>query len=439
MNKKNSLFYDFKYVLSEKKNTVILIVVWLFLFMLCAVGWHVNFNNLEQKFSHKLNTELGVKFIAFKDKFDNLESPIPIPYNIDSSLYFMNQDGTIINIKSVESEDTTLHFKNDYDGKMLSFSKMNQLPTRNTVIHLTNGAQVKVHWIEATNKYLNQTHFTGELVFYGKETTINPLDMWLNVNKVTHQKIDNANFLEQLILSRKIHLCEIGMYVCLFLMSISLLSIIIFLIKMRYFSYKYYYGLNKAEFEFLSIISNLSLDQRRKLLYKTFDPKNIDENFDEYNIQLKRYFQLYHNKSKLYTNIKQTNDFNMLVNHINKCKDLLHVIVDDWKTLMEQKGEFELICKELDKTINIDKIKQVEFNYQSIIEENKVNFFDITKHNFSNSEFRFFSYSRNIKLNMIFFLKGKSPAIYFNLDKYVEQNSKIIEQMKRIYFDELTE
>lgn len=40
---------------------------------------------------------------------------------------------------------------------------------------------------------------------------------------------------------------------------------------------------------------------------------------------------------------------------------------------------------------------------------------------------------------MIFFLKGKSPAIYFNLDKYVEQNSKIIEQMKRIYFDELTE
>ena len=33
----------------------------------------------------------------------------------------------------------------------------------------------------------------------------------------------------------------------------------------------------------------------------------------------------------------------LLVNHINKFKDLLHVIVDDWKTLMEQKGEFELI------------------------------------------------------------------------------------------------
>ena len=68
-----------------------------------------------------------------------------------------------------------------------------------------------------------------------------------------------------------------------------------------------------------------------------------------------------------------------------------------------------------------------------------MNFFDITKHNFLESELRFFSYSRNIKLDMIFFPKGKSPAIYFNLDKYVEQNGKIIEQMKRIYFDELTE
>lgn len=322
---------------------------------------------------------------------------------------------------------------------MLSFSKMNNLPKKNTVIHLTNGKKVHIDWIESTNKYFNYTHFTGELVFYDRNSSINTLDMWLNVNKVTNQKIDNDKFLEYVLLSNKIYLCEIGMYVCLFLISLSLLSIIIFLIKMRYFGYKYCYGLNKAEFELLSIISNLSLDQRRKLLYKTFEQKNIDENFDKYNIQLKRYFQLYHNKSKLYTNIKQTNDFNMLVNHINKFKDLLHVIVNDWKILMEQKYKFELICKELDKIINIDKIKQVEFNYQSMIEENKINFFDITKHNFSKSELRFFSYSRNINLDMIFFLKGKSPTIYFNLDKYVEQNSKIVEQMKRIYFDELTE
>lgn len=96
MNKKNSLFYDFKYVLNEKKNTAILIAVWLFLFMFCAAGWHVNLNNFEQKFSQNSNTELGIKFIGFKDKFDNLESPIPIPYNIDSSLYFMNQDELLL-------------------------------------------------------------------------------------------------------------------------------------------------------------------------------------------------------------------------------------------------------------------------------------------------------------------------------------------------------
>ena len=434
----NSLFYDLKYALSEKKNASILIVVLLFIFALCYAGWHLNMNTLEQKTHHKVNTELGViLYMADKDNVDNLE--IPIPYNIDSSIYFTYQDGTIINIKQVDSEDVASHFKNDYDGKMLSFSKMNNLPQKTTRIYLTNGAQLKIKWINATNKYLNYVHFTSEFVFYDRNVQINPLDMWLNVNKVTNQKIDNDKFIEHVTLSTNIHLCEFGMYVCLFLISIALLSIIIFLIKTRYFGYYNNYGLNKAEFEFLSIISNLSLDQRRKFLYKTFDPKNIDENFDEYNIQLKRYFQIYHNKSKLYTNIKQTNDFNMLVNHINKCKDLLHVIVNDWKTLMEQKYEFELICKELDKTINIDKIKQVEFNYQSMIEENKMNFFDITKHNFSKSELRFFSYSRNIKLDMIFFLKGKSPAIYFNLDTYVEQNSRIIEQMKRIYFDELTE
>lgn len=438
MNKtKNSLFYDLKYVLNEKKNTVILILVWLSIFILCFAGWYLNINNLEQKMSDKPNTELGFRLIGYKDDLDNLE--ISMPYNVDASVYFIYQDGTIINIKKVDSEDAASHFKNNYDGRMLSFSKMNNVPKNKTRIYLTNGAQVKVNWIEATNKYINQTHFTSEFVFYDRNEPINTLDIFLNINKITNQKIDNDRFMEYVILSNKIHICELGMYVCLFLMSIALSSIIIFLIKTRYFCYYNKYGLNKTEFEFLSIISKLSLEQRKQLLYKTFDQQNIDENFDTYNIQLKRYFQIYHNKSKLYRNIKQTNDFNMLVNHINKFKDLLHVIVDDWKTLMEQKDEFELICKEIDRTMNINKIKQVEFNDYSIIEENKVNFFDITKHNFSNSEFRFFSYSRNIQLDMIFFLKNKSPEIYFNLDKYIDQNKKIIEQMKRIYFDELTE
>lgn len=419
---------DFKYVLSEKKNSVYAIVICFFLSMFFAVCLHLLINEREQKFPKPQNTEAGYIWSIGED-----DSKIIIPYNIDSSVYFTDPNGMILNIEQVDSED----FKINYQGKMLSFNKMNQFPTKMPRITLANGKEVVVYWINGIeDKYLNLTHVTSEIVVYDKNVIIAEPNVWLNVNRVNHQKIDNDKFRNLALLSNKINMLEVIIRFCLCVVTImTLSSIILPLIIIRYFGYQYY-GLNKAEFEFLSIISNLSLEQRKKLLYRAFNKQNIDENFDTYNIQLKRYFQIYHNKSKLYKNIKQSNDFNMLINHINKLKDILHIITDDWKTLMEQKDEFELICKEIDRIMNINKIKQVEFNAYSIIEENKANFFDITKHNFSTGEFKFFSYPRNIKLDMIFFLKNKSPEIYFNLDKYIEQNNKIIEQMKKIYFDE---
>lgn len=436
MNKKNSLFYDFKEVLRKNSHICKLIMVLLILFSISFYYREYVLHTFQQNLSKHDMIEVGYRVIQKEN-----ESEISIPYTVNSDVYFQDNNGNILNIDKIE-HDSSIDVKNNYQGKMVTFKKMAYKPKEATIIYLKNGKMINVKWIGKVPTLMETndtiTHYTEEIIF-SNENVIRD-DRFLNVNKITNQKINNEKEIQQYSLIKIIYFHSSLILSCVLLLSYSLLVILIELIFKRCcYYFNRYYGLNKPEFEFLSIISNLSLDQRRKLLYKTFDQKDIDDNFDEYNIQLKRYFQLYHNKSKLYKNIKQTNDFNMLVNHINKCKDLLHVIVNDWKTLMEQKYEFELICKELDKIINIDKIKQVEFNYQSMIEENKINFFDITKHNFSKSELKFFSYSRNIQLDMIFFLKGKSPAIYFNLDKYVEQNSKIIEQMKRIYFDELTE
>lgn len=436
MNKKNSLFYDFKYVLRENVYICIFIMVFLIFFSIFIYHREYAKHTFQQNLSKHDTVEVGYRIIQKEN-----ESEISIPYTVDSDIYFQNNNGDILDIDKIKL-DSSIDVKNNYQGKMVTFKKMTHKPKEATIIYLKNGKIINVKWVDQVPTLTETkdviTHYTKEIMFSNEKTIVIGSDHFLNVNKVTNKKINNEKESKQYVLLNIIDFNSSCIHICAFVLSF-LLSVILIDLIITYCFYYRYYGLNKAEFELLFIISNLSLDKRRKLLYKTFDPKNIDENFDEYNIQLKRYFQLYHNKSKLYQNIKQTNDFNMLVNHINKFKDLLHVIVDDWKILMEQKGEFELICKELDQTINMDKIKQVEFNYQSMIEENKINFFDITKHNFSNSEFKFFSYSKNIKLDMIFFLKTKSPAIYFNLDKYVEQNSKIIEQMKRIYFDELTE
>lgn len=439
MNKiKNTLLDDLKFVLSDNSFLCIFIMA-LFMHLLVSIAYteHVKYT-FQQNLSKHDMVKVGYRAIQKEN-----ESEILIPYTVDSDIYFQDNNGDILNIDKIKL-DSSIDVKNNYQGKMLTFKKMTHKPKEETIIYLKNGKIINVKWIDKVPTLIETndeiTHYTKEIMFSNKKAIVIGYDNFLNVNKVTNQKINNEKEIQQYSLVNIINFHNQLMLINVFLLSFSLSLMIIKLIVKRYcYYFNRCYGLNKAEFEFLSIISNLSLDQRRKLLYKTFDPKNIDENFDEYNIQLKRYFQLYHNKSKLYQNIKQTNDFKMLVNHINKFKNLLHVIVDDWKILMEQKSEFELICKELDQTINMDKIKQVEFNYQSMIEENKVNFFDITKYNFSNSEFRFFSYSRNIQLDMIFFLKNKSPEIYFHLDKYIDQNKKIIEQMKRIYFDELTE
>lgn len=438
MNKtKNILFYDLKYILKENFHLCVFVMA-SFIALLISISYRESVKYaIQQNLSKHDTVEVGYRVIQKENELEIL-----IPYTVDSDIYFKNNNGDILNIDRIKL-DSSISVQNNEQGKMLTFKKMAHKPKDPTIIYLTNGKRINVKWIDKIPTLIETngtiTHYTKEIIFSDKKAMIKS-DHFLNVNQVTNQKINNDKAILQYNLVNMLDMYNSFILLSVFVLSFSLSSIILKLIIQRYFYYlNRRYGLNKAEFEFLSIISNLSLEQRKKLLYKTFDPKNIDEHFDEYNIQLKRYFQLYHNKSKLYQNIKRTNDFNMLINHINKFKDLLHFIVNDWKILMEQKGEFELICKELDKTINIDKIKQVEFNYQSMIEENKVNFFDITKHNFSKNELQFFSYSRNIKLDMIFFLKGKSPAIYFNLDKYVEQNGKIIEQMKRIYFDELTE
>ena len=436
MNKiKNTLLDDLKSVLSDNSYFCIFIMA-LSMALLVFIPYreHAKYT-FQQNLSKHDMVEVGHRAI----KTEN-ESEILIPYIVDSDIYFQDSNGNILNIDKIEL-DSSIDVKHNDQGNMLTFKKIAHKPKGSTIIYLKNGKIINIKWIDKvptlteTNDVI--THYTKEIIFSNKINSVNIYEHFLNVNKVTNQKINNEKEIQQYVLVHIIFIGGLLIFICAFLLSFSLSLIIIELIKRYYFNR--YYGLNKAEFEFLSIISNLYLEQRKKLLYKTFDPKNIDDNFDEYNLQLKRYFQIYRNKSKLYRNIKQSNDFNVLVSHIRTFKDILHEIVRNWSTLLEQKNQFELLCQEIDRTMNINKIKQVEFNDYSIIEENKVNFFDITKHNFSNSEFRFFSYSRNIQLDMIFFLKNKSPEIYFNLDKYIDQNKKIIEQMKRIYFDELTE
>lgn len=420
----NNSINDLKQVLSKKAKAVDAIIGLLLSLIFLSLFLSFLINKREQKFPQQQNVEVGYVLGIGKD-----DSEITIPYNIDSSMYFTNPNGMVLNIKQVDSKD----FKINYQGNMLSFSKMNQLPTKISRIILSNGKEVTVHWRnEPENKYVNFTHITSEVVVYDSNLMLDASHMRLDFNKVTNQKINRDKFNTFVFLSKLIFLSQAAIYLCL-LLIIVVLSVLF--ITLPLVENEQYYGLNKAEFEFLSIISNLSLGTRKKLLHNISTEQNLDEKLDKYNIQLQRYFQIYRNKSKLYENIKQTNDFNVLVSHIKTFKDILKEIVCNWSTLIEQKKQFELLCQEINKTMNINTIKLVDFNYHTIIEKSKDNFFDITKHNFSNSEFSIFSRLRSKQLNMIFYLKNKSPEIYFNLDEYIHQNNEIIEQMKTIYFE----
>jgi hypothetical protein len=308
-------------------------------------------------------------------------------------MYFIDENHHILKITHVETNNKeNIHYT-------LTSNAITLLPVKknNIAVYLENGQIMHLNGI--SSKYpLKTKHGIFEIQVKQKNIT---LSIPLMVDKENGQKIKND--FQQLAFNIN-H--QSSLFLALMFLTFAFFSIIqvkIFLI-IKEQKNVFNYGLNPEQIEFLKHLTYLDKEERFKALSNIeFNSNNLAEFNDKLDFELTLFNKVYNEKSKFYKNIFDSNDFG----------NICFILNYEYNVTDKHKKQADIILKQ-------------QQNFDCLMDEIK---------NVSPVQ-----YEKSLTINIDEFFGKKEmeniPFIqYTDLSKHINNNQKIINELKNIRFD----
>lgn len=308
-------------------------------------------------------------------------------------MYFVDENQHILKIKNVKTNSKeNIHYT-------LTSNAITLLPVKqnNIAVYLENGQIIHLNGV--SSKYPVTTK-KGVAEIHVKETHI-VLPIPLIVDKENGQKLKND--FQKLAFNLN-H--QNGLFLDLMFLTFAFFSIIqvkIFLI-IKEQKNVFNYGLNPKQIEFLKHLTSLNKDERLKVLSNIeFDSNNIEEFNEKLDFELQLFNKVYNEKSKFYKNIFDSNDFGnicFILNHEYNVADKHKKQTD---IILEQQQKFDCLMEEIQKISPVQYEKALTISIDDFFGEKEM---------------------------------ADIPFIeYTDLSDYINNNQKIINELKNIRFD----
>lgn len=308
-------------------------------------------------------------------------------------MYFVDENQHILKIKNVKTNSKeNIHYT-------LTSNTITLLPVKknNITVYLENGQIMHLNGI--SSKYPLKTKY-GIFEIQVKQKNIT-LSIPLMVDKENGQKIKND--FQQLAFNIN-H--QSSLFLALMFLTFTFFSIIqvkIFLI-IKEQKNVFNYGLNPEQIEFLKHLTYLDKEERFKALSNIeFNSNNLAEFNDKLDFELTLFNKVYNEKSKFYKDIFDSNDFGNICFIINNQYDVTYKHKKQKDIIIEQQQNFDCL---------MDEIKNVSpVQYETSLTINIDEFFG------------------KKEMENIPFIQ------YTDLSNHINNNQKIINELKNIRFD----
>ena len=373
----------------ENKNIYTKWLNILFIIMLFTVLYIISIcNNVNEinKNQIKFDSEIGFSILYPSNV------PLPIYKKENLMLYFIDKNKNVINIKNVKTNNKeNIHY-------ILSKNTITFLPINrsyDTTVYLDNGQTIHL-----TNININRKFEEKKYIY---EISINDNSRFLymyelELNKITNKKLNNQfQLLESKYLDKLFH-TAVFFFIC-FLLCIILLSK-----KHNRRQDKLNYGLNTEQIEFLKHLTYLDKNERFKALSNIeFNSRNLKEFSEKLDFELTLFNKVYNEKSKFYKDIFDSNDFGNICFIINNQYDVTYKHKKQADIILEQQQNFDCLMDEIKNVSPVQYEKSLTINIDEFFGEKEM--VDI-------------------------------PFIqYTDLSDHINNNQKIINELKNIRFD----
>lgn len=372
----------------KEQLKILFCVEFLILFVLGAIFCMYK-NAANEAFENhvKFDDEYGLVLPNLNNNYFNISNEHII------KMYFVDENQHILKIKNVKTNSKeNIHYT-------LTSNTITLLPVKknNITVYLENG---QIMYLNGVSSKYPVTTKKGVAEIHVKETNIVAI-FPLRIDKENGQKIKND--FQQLAFNIN-HQNSLFLLLMFFTFAFfSTIQVKIFLI-IKEQKNTLIYGLNPKQIEFLKHLTSLNKDERLKVLSNIeFDSNNIEEFNEKLDFELQLFNKVCNEKSKFYKNIFDSNDFG------NICFILNH--------------EYNVVDKHKKQT---DIILEQQLNFDCLMDEIK---------NISPVQ-----YEKLFTINIDEFFGKKeienNPFIqYTDLSNHINNNKKIINELKNIRFD----
>lgn len=378
----------------ENKNIYTKWLNILFIIMLFTVLYIISIcNNLNEinKNQIKFDSEIGFSMLYPS----NVSLPIYKKQNL--MLYFIDKNKNVINIKNVKTNNKeNIHY-------IISKNTITFLPiNRNcdTTVYLDNGQTIHLENlnVDYSNKKLEKKKYIYEISINDNSRSLYMYE--LELNKITNKKLNNQFQLLGGKYFDKLFHAGCFFFIC-FLLCIILLSK-----KHNRRQDKLNYGLNPEQIEFLKHLTHLDKKERFKALSNiefNSNSNNLAEFNDKLDFELTLFNKMYNEKSKFYKDIFDSNDFGNICFIINNQYDVTYKHKKQKAIIIEQQQNFDCLMDEIQKISPVQYEKALTINIDDFFGEKEM---------------------------------ADIPFIeYTDLSDHINNNQKIINELKNIRFD----
>lgn len=308
-------------------------------------------------------------------------------------MYFVDENQHILKIKHVKTNSKeNIHYT-------LTSNTITLLPVKknNITVYLENG---QIMYLNGVSSKYPVTTKKGVAEIHVKETHI-VLPIPLIVDKENGQKIKND--FQQLAFNIN-H--QNSLFLVLMFLTFAFFSTIqvkIFLI-IKEQKNVLNYGLNPEQIEFLKHLIHLDKEERFKALSNIeFNSKNLKEFIEKLDFELTLFNKMYNEKSKFYKDIFDSNDFGNICFIINNQYDVTYKHKKQKDVILKQQNDFDCLMNEIQNISPVQYEKALTININDFFGEKEM---------------------------------ANIPFIeYTDLSDHINNNQKIINELKNIRFD----
>lgn len=316
-----------------------------------------------------------------------------IPDKSIAKFYFIDKNDHILKIKNVKNNSQE-NIDYNLTSNAITVSLINK---NNIAVYLENGQIMYLHGYSPETPITNKKFIIEVLA---EETNIlfrSPI----SVDKENGKKIKN-DFQILGFKAYRYYTLLLPVSILVFLLC-SAVQIKMFLnIEKQKFLLEY--GLNPEQIEFLKYLTSLNKDERLKVLSNIkFDSNNLEEFNNKLDFELTLFNKVYNEKSKFYKNIFDSNDFGNICFIINNQYDVTYKHKNQKDIIIEQQQNFDCLMDEIQKISPVQYEKALTISIDDFFGEKEM---------------------------------ADIPFIeYTDLSDYINNNQKIINELKNIRFD----